>query len=110
MARILEYITINYAVNDLAHAQAQFSALGLNALAANHMPQPPAEITDITFPIGSLGAISLVCPTAPSSSVQRFLDRRGEGCFSLAVRVDDLHAIMNEWSAVGIEWVLPTAI
>tara|TARA_Y100000588_G_scaffold211759_1_gene225895 strand:- start:831 stop:1298 length:468 start_codon:yes stop_codon:yes gene_type:complete len=106
MACILEYITVNYAVVDQNEAVAKFSALGLTALGPNVMPEPPAQIRDITFPMGRQGAISLVAPTDKSSTVQKFLDRRGEGTFSLAVRVDNISEAMSEWPAYGIEWVL----
>ncbi len=106
MARVLEYITVNYAVFDQSEAAAKFTALGLTALVPNVMLEPPAQITDITFPMGSQGAISLVAPTDTSSTVQKFLNRRGEGIFSLAVRVDNLLEAMSEWPAYGIEWVL----
>ena len=107
MARILEYITVNYAVSDHQDLLHKLSAMGLANVVPNVMPDPPAQITDISFPIGREGALSVITPTDPGSPVQKFLDRRGEGAFSLAVRVDDLRAAMREWSAHGIEWVLP---
>ena len=107
MARILEYITVNYAVDDQQAAVSKFRALGLNAIAPNVMPKPPAQIADVTFPLGNQGAISLVAPTDPTSTVQKFLDRRGEGVLSFAVRVDHLEDAMAEWAMQGIEWVLP---
>jgi hypothetical protein len=71
------------------------------------MPQPPIEITDVTLPLGSSGAISVIAPTGPSSAVQRFLQKRGAGAYSIAVRVDSLTEVMAEWAAAGIDWVLP---
>ena len=109
MARIVEFITVNYAVADEAGALLKLAAMGLTSVAANVMPEPPAQISDLTFPIGSEGALSIVTPTDPSSTVQRFLDRKGEGAFSIAVRVDDLDEAMVQWRAHGIEWVLPQA-
>ena len=107
MAKIIEYITVNYAVSDHDAAVAKFRALGLSSIAPNVMPDPPAQIVDVTFPLGDQGALSIIAPTDPSSTVQKFLERRGEGALSFAVRVDDLDAIMTEWAARGIEWVLP---
>jgi Glyoxalase/Bleomycin resistance protein/Dioxygenase superfamily len=106
MGRILEFITVNVAVHDLDGTLAKWRALGLANLPAAHLPDPPAEITDATLPIGPSGAVSVIVPTGPGSPVQRFLDRRGEGAYSIAVRVDSLAEVMREWTAAGIEWAL----
>jgi hypothetical protein len=49
----------------------------------------------------------VIAPTGPGSPVQRFLEKRGEGAYSIAVRVDSLEEVMREWAATGIQWVLP---
>jgi hypothetical protein len=107
MGRILEFITVNVATRDLCGALDKWAAIGLGSLPPAHMPAPPAEITDVTLPVGAAGAISVIAPTGPGSPVQRFLDKRGEGAYSIAVRVDSLADVMREWAAAGIEWVLP---
>ena len=107
MGKILEILTVNVAVNDLDEALSKYEALGLQALAPVRMPEPPAEITDVTHPIGREGAISVIAATGPGSPVTRFLEKRGEGMYSIAVRVDDLREVMTEWAAAGVSWVLP---
>ena len=107
MGRIIEFITINVATRDLDGTLAKWRALGLGNLPPAHMPLPPAEITDVTVPIGASGAVSVIAPTGPASPVQRFLDKRGEGAYSIAVRVDSLAEVMPEWRAAGMQWVLP---
>lgn len=104
MARILEFLTVNIAARNGDDVVAKYRNLGLSALAAFPMPDPPAEIVDVTLPIGEQGAISVISPTGPGSPVQRFLDRRGEGVYSIAVRVDNLEEAMRDWQ--GVEWVL----
>jgi methylmalonyl-CoA/ethylmalonyl-CoA epimerase len=104
MARIIEFLTVNVAARNPEDAVAKYRNLGLSALPAFHMPEPPAEIVDISLPIGEQGAISVISPTGPGSPVQRFLDKRGEGIYSIAVRVDDLEAAMREWR--DVQWVL----
>lgn len=106
MGRILEFITVNVATRDPDSAVAKWWAIGLPSLPAVHLPDPPAEITDITLQIGTAAAVSVIAPTGPGSPVQRFLDRRGEGAYSIAVRVDSLADVMREWAAAGIEWAL----
>jgi hypothetical protein len=107
MGKILEFITVNVATRDLDGTLAKWHAMGLASLPPVHMPAPPAEITDVTLPLGPSGAVSVIAPTGPGSSVQRFLDKRGEGAYSIAVRVDSLAEVMREWMTAGIEWVLP---
>jgi hypothetical protein len=106
MGRIIEFITVNIATRDLDGALAKWRALGLANLPAAHLPDPPAEITDVTVPIGPSGAVSVIAPTRPGSPLQRFLDRRGEGTYSIAVRVDSLAEVMREWAEAGVEWAL----
>lgn len=107
MAKILEFLTVNVAAENGDDTVAKFRALGLTALPPSHMPEPPAEITDVTLPVGPVGAVSVISATGPGSPVTRFLSKKGEGVYSLAVRVDDLDEAMREWSAAGMEWVLP---
>lgn len=104
MARIIEFLTINIASRDGVALSEKYRSFGLAALSAFPMPEPPAEIVDITLPIGEQGAVSIISPTGPNSPVQRFIDKRGEGVYSLAVRVDDLDGAMREWP--GVSWVL----
>jgi len=109
MGRILELLTVNVATRDLDGTLAKWRRLGLATLPPARMPEPPIEIVDVTLPLGPTGAISVIAPTGPGSAVQRFLDKRGVGAYSVAVRVDSLAEVMQEWAAAGIEWVLPTA-
>lgn len=105
MARILELLTVNVAVKDLDEGVAKYLRMGLTPHPPNRMPEPPAEITDVSVPMGETGAISLISPTSDTSPLAPFLARRGEGAYSVAVRVDDLAEAMREWSHV--DWVLP---
>ncbi|HUN48699.1 MAG TPA: VOC family protein [Stellaceae bacterium] len=107
MGKIIEFITVNVATRDPDATLAKWKAMGLANLAPVHMPAPPAEITDVTLPIGPAGAVSVISPTGPGSPVQRFLEKRGEGAYSIAVRVDSLEDVMRDWTAAGLAWVLP---
>lgn len=106
MGKIVEFLTINVATDDLDGTLDKWLRLGLAPLPPAYMPQPPIEITDVTVPLGDVGAVSVIAPTGPGSPVQRFLARRGAGAYSIAVRVDNLAEVMRDWSAAGVEWVL----
>ena len=107
MGKIVEFLTVNLATRDLETTLGKWRALGLASLPPSHMPEPPAEITDVTLPLGPSGAVSVIAPTGPGSPVQRFLEKRGEGVYSIAVRVDSLAEVMRDWAAAGLQWVLP---
>lgn len=107
MGKIIELLTINVATGDLDGMVARWKAIGLDALPPSHMPEPPAEITDVTLPIGPIGSVSLIAATGPGSPVKRFIEKRGEGVYSIAVRVDSLQEVMAEWGSAGMQWVLP---
>ena len=57
MGKILEFITVNVAARDVEAALVKWRAMGLASLPPSHMPAPPAEITDVTLPIGLAGAV-----------------------------------------------------
>lgn len=103
---IIELLTINIAVSSLEEAIPRYEALGLSHVAPVEMPEPPAQITDVSFPLERGGALSLIEATGDSSPVANFLRRRGPGVYSIALRVDDLRETMRDWGAKGMEWVL----
>jgi methylmalonyl-CoA/ethylmalonyl-CoA epimerase len=105
LAKILEILTINIAVKDLVTAVSNYQKLGLKPLATAHMPEPPAQITDISFPFSG-GGFSVIAPTDETSPLNRFLDKKGEGVYSVCLRTDNIRELMHEWGGRGIGWVL----
>jgi catechol 2,3-dioxygenase-like lactoylglutathione lyase family enzyme len=103
MARVLEMVTVNIAVPSIAEAVPRYEALGLAHVDPVDFPEPPIQMTDVSFPIPGASGFSLIQANSPDSPVARFIDRRGPGCFSIAVRVDDLAEAMRDWS---FQWVL----
>jgi hypothetical protein len=106
---ILRLITVNAGVADAAPVLEQLAAMGLAALEPAPYPDYPGEIVDTTVVLGdgTGGSLSLVTPTTPTSSIQRFLDGRGPGLASVSVQVDDLDKVIERWSAAGIRWWQP---
>ena len=107
MAQIIEFLTINVAVGDIDAAVGRYKALGFAPHPPNNMPDPPAQITDVSIPMGSVGHVSVIAGTDPDSMVAKWVEKRGEGMYSVAVRTDDLKGLMEEWTKAGVEWVLP---
>ena len=48
-----------------------------------------------------MGRIELICPTDATSSVAKFLEKRGEGLHHICVEVDDIVATLEELKAKG---------
>jgi methylmalonyl-CoA/ethylmalonyl-CoA epimerase len=106
MGKVLEMLTVNLAVNDLDQAVERYSKLGLTKYPPVHVPEPPTQLTDVSMPTGDSGWLSLIAPTEPDSPVGRYLDKRGQGIYSVVLRVDNLREIMEEWRQAGAEWLL----
>lgn len=107
MARIIEFLTVNLAVKDLDAALGKYKALGFASHPANSMPDPPVQITDVSMPIGKAGHLSLIAALGSESMVTKFIEKRGEGTYSIALRTDNLSELMEEWSSAGAEWIFP---
>ena len=62
------------------------NVLGLEPVWQADFPEPPIEARVLKYKIGDL-ALNLMEPTRTGSAVDRFIERRGEGLFSLVVAV-----------------------
>lgn len=110
MASITELLTVNIAVESLTTSIPRYEALGLSRLPAATWPDPPIEMTDVTFEVPPHSALSLIEPWNGGGPVGRFIDKRGPGVYSVAVLVDDLEEAMREWGVHGLDWVLPEPV
>jgi hypothetical protein len=108
MARILEFLTVNIAVESLDKSIPRYQALGLSHITPAEWPEPPIQMTDVTFEVPPTAAFSLIEPWKGEGPVASFINKRGPGVYSIAVRVDSLEEAMREWSAAGLTWVLDT--
>ncbi|MBO0878327.1 MAG: VOC family protein [Pseudonocardia sp.] len=106
MAVITEFLTVNVAVESLDETAPLFQAIGLSSIAPAQWPAPPIQMTDVTFEVPPSSAFSLIEPWEGQGPVAKFIERRGPGVYSIAVRVDSLSEAMREWSEAGLEWVL----
>ncbi len=92
---------ITLAVRDLAGARATFERL-FDADA----PEAPAVVP--SFGIRSVdlrlgeATLQIASPVGADNSVMRFLERKGEGFYNVALEVDDLDAAVAELAAHGV--------
>jgi methylmalonyl-CoA/ethylmalonyl-CoA epimerase len=58
-------------------------------------------VEEAMLPLGE-SFLQLLAPTAPDSTVAKFIERRGEGLHHIAYEVDDLDATLAELKAKGV--------
>lgn len=108
MARIIEYLTVNIAVESMSEMLPKYRLMGLTHVPPAPWPDPPIQMTDVSLELEPAPvAFSLIEPWEGGGPVANFIEKRGPGLYSVAVRVDDIAEIMREWEAGGLSWVLP---
>lgn len=65
---------------------------------------PTEKVRTAIFGHG-MGRIELICPTDPTTSVAKFLEKRGEGLHHICVEVDDIVATLAELKAKGAQLI-----
>jgi methylmalonyl-CoA epimerase len=85
------------------------AALPLFELLANASGSPiervEAQKVDVAFVGSGNGRLELLQPTAPDSTVQKFLDKRGPGLHHIAYRVADIEGALEQLAQKGIRLI-----
>jgi methylmalonyl-CoA epimerase len=98
--KILGIHHVTAAVRDLDEARAALAALfGADAGPVDSVPAFAVRSTELALGDGRL---ELVSPLGHDSAVQRYIERRGEGFYTLALEVDDLDATLRELIGRGV--------
>ena len=98
-AKGLEHVAI--AVKDLDVAVKYYvEVLGFPAPELEEVPEQ--KVRTAVFGHG-MGRIELICPTDGSSSVAKFLEKRGEGLHHVCVEVDDIVETLAELKRKGAQ-------
>lgn len=109
MAKILEFLTVNIAVESLDEVLPKYRHMGLSHVPPAPWPDPPIQMTDVSLELDpSPVALSLIEPWEGQGPVATFIEKRGPGIYSIAVSVDDIVWIMADWREAGMDWVLDT--
>lgn len=98
--KILRIRHITLAVRDLDQARGTFEAL-LGAPASDAQVVQPFGIRTRDLPLGE-DTLQLASPLEVDTALMRFIERRGEGVYNVALEVDDLDAAVAELSGRGI--------
>ncbi len=110
MAKVLQILEVNFAVKDFDKALAKFRALGFEDSGVFKHDTPPvqAQTANLSVPGSTLALMSSF--GANVTPIARFLEKRGEGIFSVTLLIDNLPELMEEWGKEGVEFVLPQPI
>lgn len=99
--RIKRIHRITLAVRDVDAARATFERL-FSAEARDDVTQVPAfGIRAIDLQIGD-DTLQVASPLGADNPVMRFLERKGEGFYNIALEVDDIDAAVAELAALGV--------
>lgn len=100
-AKGLDHVAI--AVKDLDVAVKYYvEVLGFAAPELEEVPEQ--KVKTAIFGHG-MGRIELICPTDPSSSIAKYLEKRGEGLHHICVEVGDLLQTLAELKAKGAQLI-----
>jgi methylmalonyl-CoA/ethylmalonyl-CoA epimerase len=98
---------ISVAVTDTDQALTDIgTVLGLTYDDISTVPDPPVQSRFSGFHVPGASSLGVMASTAPGSPIDRFIQKRGEGIFSISLEVDDIDATMRDWEARGIEFVM----
>ena len=98
--KILGIHHVTAAVRELDEARAALAALfGAEAGPVDTVPAFAVRSTELAL---GEGRLELVSPLGHDSAVQRYIERRGEGFYTLALEVDDLDAALRELIGRGV--------
>lgn len=80
-------------------------ALGLRCLGREEVPSQ--QVRTAFFDAGGVH-LELLEPTAPESTIAKFIAERGEGVHHVAFRTDDIEAQLQQASAAGVRLIHAT--
>ena len=106
---ILEVREISIAVRDADKAADTFRRLGFDPSPIWEDPTPIIEArgASMRLPNTHIGLMSTLGDKTP---ITRFIDKRGEGFFSITLLVTKIEDVMEKWRAEGVQFVLDTPL
>ena len=81
--------------------------LGMNSTTKELIENEKVEVTKV-YAHESKTAIELTEPTAPSSTIQKFIDKKGEGLHHIAFTVDSIKEAINYLKSKKIKLIYET--
>ena len=104
---IIKISEISIAVKDLEQAVTDYGKMGFEVTQIEEDTTPPIQARWVVASQGQGDvALSLMESTEAGSPIDKFIQRRGEGIFSISLRVTDLDGEIEKLKAKGAEFVL----
>lgn len=106
-SHVLRLTEVSLAVNDVDDAVrdiCEMLAVGADPVLTDSAP--PIQSRFASFQTPGEAKFGVMSSTEAGSPIDRFLQRRGEGFFSISLQVDDIQATMADWQAKGGKFVL----
>ena len=91
----LDHVAV--AVRSIQEAAATFEPV--TGCACSTVEELPAHGVNVAF----MGALELIEPRSPDSTVARFIDRHGPGIHHMAYRVSDIRAALTKLKTLGFQ-------
>jgi methylmalonyl-CoA epimerase len=93
---------LGIAVKSLAAAKSIYEKLGMSV-----SPEEVVEAEQVRVAMVSVGEsrLELLEPTSHSSTIAKFIAKRGEGLHHVSLRVPDLHAVVERLKKDGVRLV-----
>jgi methylmalonyl-CoA/ethylmalonyl-CoA epimerase len=102
---IIEVREISIAVKDVDAAAKKFAALGFNPSPIWTDPTPIIEATGASMDLPNTH-IGIMASLGNNTPISRFIDKRGEGFFSITLLVTKIEDVMAKWKAEGVQFVV----
>jgi methylmalonyl-CoA/ethylmalonyl-CoA epimerase len=100
---------VHFACRDIDAAAAWMAdALGLEVGPVVEQKHPPEEVRFRNLYLDGKPMIAVITPATQTSSIHRFLDRRGPGMFALSMGVADCQAFTDAMGRSGVPMLFST--
>ena len=108
MSLTFELDHIGVAVNNLDTAGDFYQMLGLGAMTKEHVPGE--KVTVGFFETANHARIELLEPSDPSSTIAKYLGKRGPGIHHICLRVNDIRLALDQLKSKGVRLINETPI
>ncbi|MBI4285689.1 MAG: VOC family protein [Chloroflexi bacterium] len=97
---------INVVVKNLDQAVEDYRKMGFRELHRGGSTISPVQSRYANLSFGGNVLLTIMESTEPGSPIDRFIQKRGEGLFSISFKVPDLDKLTNELKDMGAKLVL----